>query len=208
MHKVIAIDLNGRVYQLDERGYDSLCRYLEHAESRLGTNPDKAEIIRDLEQSIGEKLTRYLGGDRTVVTTAEVEQVLGEVGPVEGVDAPPAGHTPVPAGAAPTAPPRRLYLIRDGAMISGLCAGIAAYCNLDPTLVRVAFVASAVIEIAYLDRPPVLTAGLYVLLMFLVPAKTTSEGPTQTAHEPVPVKVHRGVERVKALFGRVHHTPQ
>ena len=34
---------------------------------------------------------------------------------------------------------KKLYRIRDGRMIAGVCGGIAAYFNLDPTVVRVAW---------------------------------------------------------------------
>ena len=36
MQKVIAINLNGNAYQLDERGYEALRAYLEQAEHELG----------------------------------------------------------------------------------------------------------------------------------------------------------------------------
>ena len=58
MQKVITINLNGNAYQLDQSGYESLRAYLEHADEQLGSNPDKTEIIRDLEQSIAEKCVR------------------------------------------------------------------------------------------------------------------------------------------------------
>lgn len=37
---------------------------------------------------------------------------------------------------APTPPPRKLYRSRDDRMIGGVCGGIAAHFNVDPTLVR------------------------------------------------------------------------
>jgi phage shock protein C len=35
---------------------------------------------------------------------------------------------------------KRLYRIRDGRIVAGVCAGLAAYFGVDPTLVRLAFV--------------------------------------------------------------------
>ena len=35
---------------------------------------------------------------------------------------------------------KRLYKINYGKMVSGVCGGIAEYLNLDPTLVRIAWV--------------------------------------------------------------------
>ena len=34
---------------------------------------------------------------------------------------------------------KRLYRIRDGRIVAGVCAGLAAYFGVDPTLVRLAF---------------------------------------------------------------------
>ncbi len=202
MQKVITISLNGHVFQLEERGYDALRAYLEHAEAQLGTNPDKGEILRDLEQSIADKFARRLDSARTIVTPADVEQVLTEIGPVDGG---PAGVANGGAGSTAAPVPKRLYQIRDGAMISGLCNGIAAYFNVDPTFVRVAFVAAAIIEIAMFDRPPAVVTGLYAVLVFLVPyAKTSFErAAAQGAYVSVPDKVQHNVERVKAFFGGV-----
>src|SRR5687768_4168807 len=95
MQKVITINLNGTAFQLDERGYDELRAYLEYAESQLSGNPDALEILRDLEQSVAEKCQRLLGPGKTVVTAAEIAQILREIGPVES-----AGSVPWPSAAA------------------------------------------------------------------------------------------------------------
>jgi phage shock protein C len=34
---------------------------------------------------------------------------------------------------------KRLYRLRDGRVVAGVCAGLAAYLGVDPTLVRLAF---------------------------------------------------------------------
>ena len=40
----------------------------------------------------------------------------------------------------PSSGTKRLYRIRDGRLIAGVCAGLAAYFGIDPTLVRLVFV--------------------------------------------------------------------
>lgn len=205
MHKVITINLNGHAYQLDEQGYEALRAYLADAEAQLAGNPDAPEILRDLEQSIAEKCLRILGPGKTVLATAEIEQILREIGPVDG-SAGAAGTTRSEPTAA-SHQPRRLYQIREGAMLSGVANGLAAYFDIDPTIVRVAFVAAAVIETSIYDRPPMLTIGLYVLLMFLVPyAKTSAErAAAQGSSASLPYKLQHAVEKVKAKFDGLHH---
>ena len=192
MHKVITINLNGNAYQLDEPGYEALRDYLTHAEARLGSNPDRAEIVRDLEQSVAEKFQRFLGPGKTVVSTGEVEQILREIGPIDGELPNP------PAGAA--TPPKRLYQIRDGAMLSGVCNGLAAYFNLDPTIVRIAFAGSTLVLMAMEVDAAVAIPALYVVLMFLVPYAKTPEqiAAAQGSSRDIPYKVQQVVEKVKA----------
>ena len=203
MQKVITINLNGNAFQLDEDAYEALRAYLAEASARLGGNPDASEIVRDLEQSIAEKCQRHLGPGKSVVTTAEVEQMLREIGPVDSSAG--ASHAPPPSSA--TTQPKRLYQIREGAVVSGVANGLAAYFNIDPTIVRVVWVMAAVLELTRTDRPPMLTIGLYVLLMFIVPYAKTSEerAAAQGAAQSLPYKLQHAVERVKARFTGLHH---
>jgi phage shock protein PspC (stress-responsive transcriptional regulator) len=173
MQKVVSISLNGIAYQLEEPGYHQLRVYLERAEARLKDSPDRAEVMADLEQAIGEKCTRTLGPHKTVVSGLEIDRILAEMGPVESADDKPAdsgfeaGTAPVDSG-VPYRPRKRLYQIREGAMWSGLCNGIAAYLNVDVTWVRIAFVVLTLI-----------TSGamllVYLVLWFIVPTAYTSE---------------------------------
>jgi phage shock protein PspC (stress-responsive transcriptional regulator) len=198
MNKVITINLGGNAYQLEEGGYDALRAYLETAAARLQGNPDRDEILSDIERAIAEKFRALLASHKTVVETKEVASVLVEMGPIEadpGESAAAPGATgatgasgasrPGAAGQEQTAgqggPPRRLYRIHEGAMIAGVCNGIAAYLNLDPTLVRLAFVVLTMLW----------GTGLlvYVAMAFLVPEarlpeeKAAASGDPSTAQE-------------------------
>jgi phage shock protein PspC (stress-responsive transcriptional regulator) len=173
MQKVITINLNGNAYQLEESGYNLLTAYLERAESQLKENPDKAEVLADLEQAIAEKCDGFLGPHKAVVTGLEVERIINQMGPVDGAageSTPSGAGTGAEAGAgkAEAGAPKRLYLIREGAMIGGVCKGFAAYLNIDVTIVRLIFVALAVV-----------TYGAWILayfvMMFIIPPANTSE---------------------------------
>jgi hypothetical protein len=52
MRKVVTVSLNGNACQIEESGYEALRAYLEDAQHRLCADPDRAEIIADLEQAI------------------------------------------------------------------------------------------------------------------------------------------------------------
>jgi phage shock protein PspC (stress-responsive transcriptional regulator) len=128
-----------------------------------------------------------LGGGRTY-TTGEYAEAVGENWSTEGHGPGGAGTssatgseseqgaragyagatTPPGAAAAPGEVPKRLYQIREGAVISGVCKGLAAYLNLDVSIVRLLFVVLAIV-----------TGGVwilvYVVMMFVVPFAETSE---------------------------------
>ncbi len=153
MNKVITINLDGLAYQLEEGGYDALRAYLETAATRLKGNPDRDEILSDIERSIAEKFRIRLGTHKTVVVAKEVADVLVEMGPIEADSGSTAdigtgstgstgesGGTEKEPSATRGGMPRRLYRIHEGAMLGGVCNGIAVYLNIDPTLVRLAFV--------------------------------------------------------------------
>jgi len=182
MNKVITINLNGNAYQVEERGYELLCEYLDAAEAQLKDNPDRSEIISDLEQAIADKCRNFLGVQKTIVTTSEIEQIIQAMGPVDsdGGETASAGQTQSgnsrseqksdSAGSAKSGPhiPKRFYRIREGKKIEGVCTGVAALSGIDVSIVRLMFIALAI-----------LTGGLffliYVLVVIVVPYAETSE---------------------------------
>ncbi len=171
MQKVISINLNGHAYQLEESGYEGLRAYLAGAERDLASNPDRVEIMADLEQAIADRCQACLSPHKSVVTAPEVDRIVAEMGPVDAAPDGGAsgGGTSGSAGSARTDPSaKRLYRIPDGAMIAGVCNGVAAYFQMDVTLVRIGFVLTALT-----------TKGVgvmaYVMMMFVVPEASTPD---------------------------------
>ncbi len=196
MRRVITVSLNGNAFQVEDDAYAALSAYLEAAERALANNPDRAEIIADLEQAIADKSARFLTAHRTVLAAIELQQILAEMGPVDGAadastaqggGAAPGATSPGAGGAEP--PHRRLYQISDGAKISGVCMGLAAYFGVDVTIVRLLFVLAALLSGG--------TALLvYIVLMFVVPYAQTSE--QHAAAHGLPFNARALVERAKA----------
>lgn len=60
-------------------------------------------------------------------------------------------------------PARRLTRSRRYKMIAGVCGGLAEYFELDPTIVRIAYVLLSIISAAF---PGILA---YIILMFVMP---------------------------------------
>jgi phage shock protein PspC (stress-responsive transcriptional regulator) len=181
MNKVITVNLNGNAYQVEESGYAALDGYLADAEAKLKDNPDLREIMADLEQAIADKCNKHLTPAKTVINKSEIDQILNEMGPVdphaaEGAEDPseePRRDRPRPESASP----KRLYRIREGSMIAGVCKGLAAYFNVDVTLVRLAFAICALAS-----------AGAFVLAYFaamiVIPPADTFEEQAEAHGKP------------------------
>ena len=146
MKRVITASLNRNAFQFEEDAYARLEGWLADASARLQGDPDRAEILADLEQSVADKCSRRLPTGRTVITLDELVPTLQEIGHVEAVvsassvTAVAAGasaeHGATAGGAAPSAS-IALQQISQGAWISGVCLGLARSASIDATLVRV-----------------------------------------------------------------------
>lgn len=136
MEKVIQISLSGHpgVLRSSEDGFNALSVYLERARLGLKNDPDQEEVLRDLEQSIGEKLQARLQSAEQILELRDVQAVLAEVGPVDT-----GGSEPPPAPASRSN--RRLVRIREGQDIFGVCMGLAAYADIGVDWVRFIFIA-------------------------------------------------------------------
>lgn len=163
MHRVTVIDLEGQAtpFRIHEDAYEALSGYLEQSRARLGDDPDGAEVLADLERSIGDKLVARRGASDRILAMADVSAVLEDVGPV-------GGETHLPA-TAPTRPrKRKLYRITEGQDIAGVCTGIAAYTETGLDWVRTIFVLLALVTGG-------IFALVYLLLVFILPIAATRE---------------------------------
>ena len=197
MQRVITINLNGVAYQLDESGYETLRAYLARAEHELKDNPDRVEIMADLEQAIADKCQKYLGPHKTVVSAGEMDRVVAEMGPVHGAAAGNEGSagdssaSGKEAAQAERTATRRLYRIMDGAMLAGVCNGLGAYLGVDVAILRVIFVL-----IGFFTQGIGVVA--YIVMAFLSPEAKTPE--QQAAAGGAPFNAKDVVERVKHQY--------
>lgn len=147
MKNLVLITLSGHSasFKAEQDAYDALRQYLDRAKRSLQADPDHEEVLRDLEQSIGEKLAARLASAEQVLTLADIKAVLAEVGPVAGDSG---THTP-PKGR------RRLVRIQEGQDILGICQGLSAYSDIDVDWLRTIFIGLALV-----------TGGAFILVYF------------------------------------------
>jgi phage shock protein PspC (stress-responsive transcriptional regulator) len=176
MQTVMQVSLSGHAsaFQLDEDAFRALQSYLDRARSRLRRDPDRDEILADLEQSIGVKLRARLNGEARVITRRDVDAVLEQVGTVEP------GNGDANSGTASSAPfgrPRRLCRIEEGKWLTGVCEGLSAYASIRVDWVRALFV----IVTVFTGGIPIL---IYLVLMFALPVVQTHAEYEASLHTP------------------------
>lgn len=148
MKNLVLIQLSGHTasFQAEQDAYDALRRYLDRARRSLQADPDHEEVLRDLEQSIGDKFAARLQSAEQVLTLGDINAVLAEIGPVAGE--PTAADTP-PKGR------RRLVRIQEGQDILGICQGLSAYSDINVDWLRTIFIGLALV-----------TGGAFILVYF------------------------------------------
>ena len=159
MKKVVNVSVGGRSFSLDEDAYARLLAYFDHFRARLDrdTQSAKEEVMADLENRIAELFDQGTGGaSYRVVNLALVTKVVEQLGMPDGSKEPESnaegqgqrteaedeypksglGVDFTYNGAQGTSR-RRLFRDLDNKTIGGVCAGLAAFLNVDVTVVRI-----------------------------------------------------------------------
>jgi len=165
MKSAISVELDGTVFTCDEPAYAALRSYLDRAGARLGSHPDRAEVIAGLERSIAAKLTqRAAAHGGGAIDEATMLAALKEVGRVDG---PALDGSPSSAEDGYSVPrTRKLYRLRQGNWFGGVCVGVAAYAGIDPVIVRLIFILAAFFSGG-------IVILVYFVLMFVMPIALT-----------------------------------
>jgi phage shock protein PspC (stress-responsive transcriptional regulator) len=182
MKSAISVEIDGTTFICDERAYAALRAYLDRAGARLGTHPDRAEVIAGLERSIAARLrlrAETPGG--AALDEAAMLAALKEVGRVDGpmldnsaasgrrADGPARDESASSAeGGYGERRTRTLYRLREGNWFAGVCVGIAAYAGIDAVVVRLIFILMAFFSGG-------IVVLVYLVLMFVMPIAVTED---------------------------------
>jgi phage shock protein PspC (stress-responsive transcriptional regulator) len=215
----VTVGLNRSTLQFDDAAFQRLEQYLADAASLLEGDPDPQEILGDLEQAVADQCMRRLRPGQTVVTLAELQPGIDEIGEVQvpgaastatagatgagasasagASDAPRASST---AGASATGTGPRdatqgLQQVSEGALLSGVCQGLARYLRLNVTLLRI----FAVLLL--------LASGGGVILVYLALMLLLPYAPLERGAAPVRWLPARSREFVEFLRAKLHVAP-
>jgi len=167
MNKTIIININGIVFHIEEDAYEILKNYMTDVKRHFLNSADSLEITTDIENRIAEMFSEILTTEnKQVIVEQDVNSVIEQMGRVEDFDELyDDAKTPLGGSFTYSSSERKLFRDPDDHLVSGVCAGIANYFNIEPMWIRLAFAIS------------VFFAGsgllLYVILWIVIPKATT-----------------------------------
>ena len=190
MKITVSINLGGYSFNIDEDAYAELKRYLKTLELHFAGEESSSEILSDIETRISELFRTKITSFKQVINIEDVRQAISVMGTPEDISDN-GGKTSREKFSSPGY--HRMYRDTDNRIIGGVCAGMGAYWDIDPIIIRIIFVAL------------VLAGGIgalvYLILYIVIPeARTTAQ---KIEMKGDPVNIHNIKEAVKKEFNTV-----
>ena len=141
MDKIKNISLGGFSFLIEENAYTALSQYLAQVRQHLLHNPDRDEIIFDVEQRMAE-LLKDRTANREVVMHHDVLYLIEVLGKPEQYVEEEEQQQPDSSANATSqtfSATKPLYRDIDDRKIGGVLSGIAHYFSINPTKLRIAF---------------------------------------------------------------------
>lgn len=190
MKKTLTINLNGRVFNIDEDACNLLDNYLKNLETYFSKQADSSEIMNDFEARIGEIFSEKIAQGYDVININDVEQIITQMGNTSDFDENNGQESAFGYFAAneqdsknnsqnaSAKQQKKLFRDIDNKMLGGICSGIAAYFNWDVTVIRI-----IVVLLSIFSNFSLLI--LYLIMWLLIPEARTAEQKLQMRGEPV-----------------------
>jgi len=189
MKITVSINLGGYSFNIDEDAYAELKRYLKNLELHFAGEDSSSEILSDIETRMAELFRTKLTSYKQVINIEDVHQVISVLGTPEDISD---NDRPTARDKFSSPGYHRLYRDTDHRVIGGVCAGMAAYWDIELWLVRLIFFVLAMMGIGFL---------IYLILYIVIPeAKTTAEKIEMKGN---PVNIHNIKDSVKKEFDTV-----
>lgn len=197
MKKSFSVNINGRIFNIDEDAYDLLQAYLQQLGKAFGNGSDSDEIVRDIEARVSEHLAEMCPA--SVVNIKDINAVIDIIGRPEQIGAEAseseaddtnASENTASENTSSTTPPpfttpeppsdnRKLYRDVDDAVLGGVLSGLAKYNGWNTTTVRLCAVMFALISTGW----PCILA--YIIAWIVIPPARTAEQKLRMAGIPV-----------------------
>ncbi len=190
MKITLSINLGGSSFNIDEDAYDELRKYLENLEVHFAREEGAAEIMNDIEARIAELFRVKLSGYKQVITIEDVREVIMILGKPEdfyGEEESKNREKQTTGGY------HRIYRDPDNRILGGVCAGMGAYWDIEPWILRIIFTV-------------LIFAGgfglmVYLILWIVLPEARTTAQKIEMRGEPVNIQNIK--EAVRREFDKV-----
>lgn len=172
MNKTININLDGRIFQIEEEAYEKLKNYLDTIKTRLDDNEESKEILDDIEARIAELFAYKC--EQSIVKLALVEEIIETIGePSEIIDEDESESSGEESKTYYSAPPpyfgrKSLYRDRDDRVFAGVCGGLGAYFDIDPLVFRIIAIVTTLLSFGTVPL-------IYIILWIAIPEAKTLE---------------------------------
>lgn len=176
MKKTLTINLNNIVFNIDDDAFEVLNKYLFDISNHFSSDEDKEDIMLDIEARIAELFNERLNRNKNVITTDDVNEIIGIMGnPSQFSDSENTEEQQSTEGTSENTKSekkkqrKRFYRDPENSFLGGVAGGLAAYLNIDVTIIRIIFVVLAFISSG-------IAIPAYILVWLITPeAKTFSQ---------------------------------
>ena len=181
MKKTVSVNLNSRVFIMDEDAYQLLDKYLQNLRIHFRKEEGGDEIVADFEARIEELFSEKTRLGYEVISIGYVEEVIARVGKPgdfsEDGDAKEESETHSQRKKSE----KGLYRDGEDKAIGGFCSGLATYFGWDVLAVRVIFIVLLFVSFFWM-------AVVYVIAWIVVPEAKTAEEKLRMKGEPVTIE--------------------
>lgn len=164
MEETLKISIGGVAFIINKNAYAKLDNYLKVLTVHYSARPEGSEILDDIERRIAELLLDKFGKE-DVVTEERIDRVIAVMGRPQEIDGEDetiyntgnanaqgsantgnsAGYNGGNQNSENGRSSRKLFRDMDNRVIGGVCSGLAAYCKIDPVIMRLIFVVAFIL---------------------------------------------------------------
>jgi phage shock protein PspC (stress-responsive transcriptional regulator) len=182
MKKTINVNLNRRVFTMDEDAYQLLDNYLSNLRNYFRREEGAAEIVADFEARIEELFSEKIRLGYQVIILSNVEEVIARVGKPDDFSEEKTveeeKHTTTPESQETR---KKFFLDPDDKIIGGVCSGISAYFGWNVLAIRIIFIIAIVLTSLWI-------VPVYLLFWMICPTARTAEQKLQMQGKPITVE--------------------
>ncbi len=137
MKRQSSAEIGGYIFQIEDDAYRMLEKYLSDIRSGLDADVDKDELMKDVEQRIGELLSEMVKKDEPV-EVSHIEHVMGVMGTPEDFSEDDSGAKKEYSGSGSHSHKgKKLYRNPYDRIIGGVASGMADYFGIGVTPMRI-----------------------------------------------------------------------